>query len=243
MSDHGDNCTTCGKPVCEDEHDGMIFTAGHWNVGVCHGHAKPQPTADALSRSVQRRVAAQKDEPMPTFEPTGATGLTTHWLPGEYGGAVAVYLAYDVDALLAEERAKHAAALAALDAERAALEARVSEQSSEIARLNAKFPCGHRAADWDDSYGGCVACSAITAMHESDAQAQRIAELEPLANIGRLAVEKDLASKALIANASGANCGFPEDCECPTHSRWWEAITAHRAAINTYLAAQAGKEE
>ena len=29
--------------------------------------------------------------------------------------------------------------------------------------------CGHRRVDWADSYGGCVACSALAAMQEIDA--------------------------------------------------------------------------
>lgn len=45
----------------------------------------------------------------------------------------------------------------------------IDEIRRERDRLAEKLSCGHRKADWDDSYGGCVACSAIDAMHKIDA--------------------------------------------------------------------------
>ena len=32
---------------------------------------------------------------------------------------------------------------------------------AQLAKLEEKFPCGHRKVDWDDSYGECVACHFI----------------------------------------------------------------------------------
>jgi len=34
----------------------------------------------------------------------------------------------------------------------------ILEQREQIAAMTAKFDCGHRKVDWDDSYGNCVAC-------------------------------------------------------------------------------------
>lgn len=36
-----------------------------------------------------------------------------------------------------------------------------------------RFPCGHRVVDWDDSYGGCVACITRTAMLELEEELTR----------------------------------------------------------------------
>lgn len=45
MSDHGDNCKVCGKRPATS--DGDAHCNGYFDCPLCHGHAEPQPTADA----------------------------------------------------------------------------------------------------------------------------------------------------------------------------------------------------
>jgi hypothetical protein len=40
--------------------------------------------------------------------------------------------------------------------------------SAELARLQVRFACGHRKADWDDSYGGCAFCAIKALADEAD---------------------------------------------------------------------------
>ena len=52
-----DICNECKKPLCEAEHEGRVFAAGHWNVDICHGHSA-QPTAQPVDLLTSFREAA-----------------------------------------------------------------------------------------------------------------------------------------------------------------------------------------
>ena len=88
------------------------------------------------------------------------------------------------------------------------LQARITVNNRELAalreeneRVNERFPCGHRKLDWDDSYGGCVACSAIAAMQSEDTKDARIARLEAALRVvdghGCCGMLAEIARKAL----------------------------------------------
>lgn len=47
-------------------------------------------------------------------------------------------------------------------------DATVSALREEAERLSATFPCGHRIADWDNSYGTCSLCPMLTLAHSAD---------------------------------------------------------------------------
>lgn len=55
-----------------------------------------------------------------------------------------------------------------------------TDAESKLADLERTFPCGHRIIDWDDSYGGCLACGLKVAAVECDTERhdERIAEAE-----------------------------------------------------------------
>jgi len=62
----------------------------------------------------------------------------------------------------------------------------VVEQREQIDNLTAKFDCGHRKIDWDDSYGNCVACQLKEYADKYDDQlglAQQIASLKEAAKM------------------------------------------------------------
>ena len=44
----------------------------------------------------------------------------------------------------------------------------VRDFHAKLAELNKKFSCGHRAVDWDDSYGNCIVCGFKQMAHDYD---------------------------------------------------------------------------
>lgn len=143
------------------------------------------PTRTAAERADTEAAAEAADDGATMTDPksdglrryAGMRVLDDH---GECIAEVDMYDASDVDAL----RARHAVEVAKLEQDNKELRedavSAIAEVRGEITKLNERFPCGHRKADLDDSYGRCVACTAIAAMHESDGKDARIAELESL---------------------------------------------------------------
>lgn len=53
---------------------------------------------------------------------------------------------------------------------------------SALAELDARFPCGHRKVDWDDSYGGCALCPLLAIQQECEREDHAL-KLEWLAEL------------------------------------------------------------
>jgi hypothetical protein len=67
----------------------------------------------------------------------------------------------------------------------------VDEIRAEVARLNNKFPCGHRIIDWDDSYGGCAFCIIQQQAFDYDKLPHEVIECHD--KIEQLEAERDAA--------------------------------------------------
>lgn len=93
------------------------------------------------------------------------------------------------------------------------LEKRLTDAEAKLADLERTFPCGHRIIDWDDSYGGCLACGLKVAAVECETERhdERIADaeakvrllLERVGSIGREAATNDDAPLDLALLALG----------------------------------------
>ena len=85
--------------------------------------------------------------------------------------------------------------------------------AEQIAKLELRFACGHRRADWDNSYGDCIACGFKRDAEILDAlPEERDAEIDLAEQLATVTRERDAA---LTASSPHSQRSPPMPSETP----------------------------